>query len=938
MSDEPGPPTDDWSRLEELFARALELQPDERVTWVNTAVDDVDLRSELISLLEAHESSGRFDEVREEIGAVSAGGSEDAPSTPIPDRIGHYRTLESIGRGGMGTVYLAERADEQFQQTVALILLRRDLETEDLRQRFLAERQILARINHSNIARLLDGGITDEGQPYFVMEYVQGMPISQYCDDHRLDVVQRLRLFLEVCDAVQHAHRNLVVHRDIKPANILVNADGDAKLLDFGIAKVLDAEALPTDSAQTQTGYRLLTPDYASPEQFRGDAVTTASDVYQLGLLLYQLLTGHLPRPSESGSDQPPAPGSVTRELVRPSNAIHGTDTGIRERDHTSPDAVAIAAATIAAARSTTPDRLRRHLSGDLDNIVLKAVREEAERRYASVESFAEDLRRHIAGRPVTARPERIGYVATKFVRRHRVGVAASAAILILLVASLIGMTTTARRVARERDRAQQVSSILLDMFESASPDVSRGDTITVVQVLDRGAERVRTSLGDSPQLQGTMLGVISDVYDDLGQRSEAATLAREALDIRLSSLGPEHPETIANLNQLASLLSRRGQLDSALMYSERAVELAGRHQAGTLLHGFALRTHSYSWQQKGNIDRALPLLEESVTILRRLPGDSAQLQLAAGLVNLGWIHENRGQLDSAVSKLRESVAIRRALMDPTHPTLAYSVANLGEVLRKTGNLAEAEPLVVEAFSIRRQVYPQGHPEIALSQSTYARFLVQKGDLAGAEENYNEALAILLGAYGPQHVGVAQLQNRLGLFFLFQRGDAAAAEPFLRESASIFAGLRGASDPWTLIIEGNLATAVLAQDRNAEAATILGRVIPALEAAYSETAGILVRPLVDYGVVLTRMGLLDEAETVLRRAIAIEQVRDPQGVQNARAEVALGVCLLEQGSLNEAETLLVGARETLEASEGSDPYLNMAVSTLATLHERRGGR
>jgi tetratricopeptide (TPR) repeat protein len=389
---------------------------------------------------------------------------------------------------------------------------------------------------------------------------------------------------------------------------------------------------------------------------------------------------------------------------------------------------------------------------------------------------------------------------------------------------------------------------------------------------------------------------------------------------------------------QIASLLSTLGQADSALAYAERAVEQSVRYRPGSLLHAHALQAHSFAWQVKGNIERARPLIEAGIAVLRRLPSDSAQLRLASALVNLAFLDQNQGRLDSAVARMRESVAIRRALMDPTHPTIANSISSLGNFLMRAGNVSEPEPLLREALSIRRHVYPEGHPEIAESQEAYAQLQALTGDLAGAEENYNEALGFYLLAFGSRDVRVAQLRNRLGLFLLFRRGDPGAAEAQFRESASFFTEARGASDPWTAVVEGNLATALLAQGRTAEAAAIIQRVIPALEAAYSETGSALVRPLVDYGVVLTRAGRLSEAETALRRAIAIEQAIDPEGVQFARAEVALGVCLLEQNRLEEAEVMLVDARMKLEASTGSDPYRDWAVSALATLRERQGKR
>ncbi|MEJ2218869.1 MAG: serine/threonine-protein kinase, partial [Gemmatimonadota bacterium] len=281
---------DQWERAERLFAEALALPADERAAYVRGACDDPALCAEVLSLLEAHDATGPLDSIAEQLGAMAAVHADPPPPEPLPQRVGPYSVIRLIARGGMGAVYLAERAEEHFRYTVALKLLRRDLQSEELRRRFLSERQVLARISHPNIARLLDGGLTDSGQPYFVMEYVEGMPIDRYCDEHRLGVPERLRLFRTVCGAVRHAHRNLVVHRDLKPANILVTGEGEVKLVDFGIAKVLDPEAFPDDAPQTRVGQRLLTPEYASPEQLRGEPVNTASDVYQLGLLLCQLL------------------------------------------------------------------------------------------------------------------------------------------------------------------------------------------------------------------------------------------------------------------------------------------------------------------------------------------------------------------------------------------------------------------------------------------------------------------------------------------------------------------------------------------------------------------------------------------------------------------------------------------------------------------------
>ncbi|MEJ2678757.1 MAG: tetratricopeptide repeat protein, partial [Gemmatimonadota bacterium] len=842
-------------------------------------------------------------------------------------RVGPYSVVRLIARGGMGAVYLAERAEEHFRYTVALKLLRRDLQSEELRRRFLSERQVLARISHPNIARLLDGGLTDSGQPYFVMEYVEGMPIDRYCDEHRLGVPERLRLFRTVCGAVRHAHRNLVVHRDLKPANILVTGDGVVKLVDFGIAKVLDPEAFPDDAPQTRVGQRLLTPEYASPEQLRGEPVNTASDVYQLGLLLCQLLTGRLPR--LVGTD-PGTASPSTRDVTRPSamavaydpaRAAFGAASDSRQR---------------AAARDTTPDRLRRQLAGDLDNIVLLALQEEADRRYASVEQLDEDVRRHMEGRPVKARPRDPRYVAGRFIRRPRAGVAAAGIAAAALIAGAIGVSVQAERAARERDRAQEVSALLLDMFQNASPDVSHGDTITVVQVLDRGVGRIHTTLRDQPLLQAAMFALIADVYRDLGQRRKALPLAREALALHLAELGPEHRETIEDYDRLGEALLWAGQADSALVYTTRAAQLARRRLGRrSLLTGDVLQTQAMALQLSGDLDAAQPVLEEAVKIFRNLSGDSARLDLASALVNLAWLQENRGNLQAAVADMRESVAIRRAMLDADHPDLANSLSGLADLLSRQGNVAEAEPFAAEALAIQERIYPPDHPRPALARSAYARILEQTGDLDRAEESYRTSLQSLYKSAGPRTLQVAQALNDLALFLHFRRGDARGAAALFREALSIFAEKRGDDDVWTAIVQSNLAAVVCAQDRHGEAASMLESAIRALEAAYSPDAAILGGPLLNYGVALTGLGRFAEADTALTRATDIARASG-NSMYMARSDAARGLWLAAQDRDAEAEPLLAAALPVLHDAGMRDAVPRRAVDALIGLYTREG--
>ncbi|MEJ2218659.1 MAG: tetratricopeptide repeat protein, partial [Gemmatimonadota bacterium] len=584
----------------------------------------------------------------------------------------------------------------------------------------------------------------------------------------------------------------------------------------------------------------------------------------------------------------------------------------------------------------TTPDRLRRQLAGDLDNIVLLALQEEPDRRYASVEQLDEDVRRHMEGRPVKARPRNPRYVAGRFIRRHRAGVAAAGIAAAALIAGAVGMSVQAKRAARERDRAQEVSALLLSMFENASPDVSRGDTITVVQVLDRGAERIRTTLQDQPALQASMLGLIADVYQDLGQRRDAVVLAREALALHRTALGAEDPETIHDYTRLGEALLWAGQADSALPYTARAVELArkrlGRRSRETAA---ALQTRSLALQLAGNLDAAQPALEEAVEIYRALPGDSARLDLASALVNLGWIWQNRGDLQAAVTNLQESVAIRSSLLDPRHPSLAGSLSSLADLLSRQGNFPEAESAAVQALAIDERIYPPDHPFLAYARSNYARILEQTGDLDQAEALYRAALASVYRSAGPRSLDVAQALNNLALFLYFRRGDARGAEPLLREAISIFAEKRGDDDAWTATVEAGLASVLSAQERHDEAATILASTIPTLEAAYSPTGPSVGGALLTYGVTLTRLGRFAKADTALTRALAISRAGG-DSTYVARSQAARGIWLAARGRTAEADSLLARVIPILRASRMHDDIPHRATETLLELYTREG--
>lgn len=517
-----------WQRIEEIFRTVVDRPAVERDAYLTLACDgDDDLRREVLSLIERDTAE---DFIRDPIANTALAFTAKSTNDLTGERVGPYRVLRLIGRGGMGDVYEAERDDEQFRQQVAIKIIKRGMDTDFVRDRFLRERQILASLDHPRIARLFDGGATADGSPYFVMELVDGERITAYCRRHQLSVNDKLKLFRKVCSAVQHAHQRLVVHRDLKPSNILIDNGGEPKLLDFGIAKLLSPD-VGQSHTRTETALRLMTPEYASPEQARGEAVCTTTDVYSLGVVLYELLTERRPHEFKTYS-----PAEIERAIC---------DTEIEEPSK-------------AVDRMTgAPTRLARQLVGDLDNITLMAMRKEPERRYQSVEQFSEDIQRHLGGMPVVARKDTFGYRTGKFIRRHKAAVAILSLLMILAVATAV----QSARIARERDRANQeaataqaVTQSLVAMFEVANPGKARGNVITAKELLDQGADKVVRELKDQPVVQAKLLDTIGKLYQSIGLYDREQPLLEEALRLRRQALGSEHPDVATSLDHLGEV------------------------------------------------------------------------------------------------------------------------------------------------------------------------------------------------------------------------------------------------------------------------------------------------------------------------------------------------------------------------------------------------
>ena len=746
---------EDWQQIKSLFHAAVEMEGGERQAFLTEAcAGDEGLRRRVETLLVAHEEAGPFlvSPALVDAGVVSADERQqvlaDTAGLLAGQRIGPYEIVREIGRGGMGTVYLAVRADDNYRQQVAVKLVNRGMNTDAIIRHFVMERQILASLEHPNIARLLDGGATETGLPYFVMEYIEGQPITQYCDERRLTTAARLELFREVCAALQYAHQHLVVHRDIKPSNILVTAEGVPKLLDFGIAKLLtpgwEAE---TAAAPTASVLVMMTPDYASPEQLRGLHITTASDVYSLGVVLYELLSGHRPYHVRSRAPEEMARVVLQEEPLKPSAVINTTE---ESRSAEAPEPILITPESVGRQREGSVEKLRRRLSGDLDNVVLKALRKEPPRRYSSVQEFSEDIRRHLEGLPVRASPDTFGYRARKFTRRHKAGVLAAAVVAITLLTATV-ITTYQVRVARaERAKAEQrfndvrelANSVVFELHDSIQdlPGSTPSRELLVSRALEY-LDKLAGEAGQEPSLQLELAAAYDKIGDiqggfgtsHLGQRQKAGESYRKALAIR-EALASAAPHNVDFRRQLSTSYTKLGEMQWTELDIDGALEF----------HGKALAINK-------------PLAAE-------LPNDTQiKLDLAKSYQNFGYMHGAKNHADEALDNMRRAVALMEELAaaDP------HSVKIQNELARAYDNLAiiltELKADHAEALTLYRKSQKIGDTLLAADPTNTK---LQRGQAVG---DYN--VAMVSAKLGDTRTGLGSSRKALATFRKMSAAD-----------------------------------------------------------------------------------------------------------------------------------------------------------------------
>jgi eukaryotic-like serine/threonine-protein kinase len=831
----------------------------------------------------------------------------DVRSEPgVERRIGAYRVVRELGHGGMGTVYLAARADDQYQKQVAIKTIR-GLDSEEILRHFRRERQILAALDHPNIARLLDGGSTEDGLPYFVMERVEGEPIDLFCDERRLSVHERLRLFQGVCAAVQYAHQNLVVHRDLKPKNILVDAHGVPKLLDFGIAKLLNAEI----SGGAATGTALaMTPEYASPEQMRGQSITTATDVYSLGVVLYELLTGHRPYGREARNSLELARAVCEEEPERPSTSVGRTE----RRTLPSGSVQSTTPESASRTREGTPEKLRRRLRGDLDNIVLMALRKEPQRRYRSVEALSEDIRRFLEGRPVTAHKATVWYRTSKFVKRNAVGVGAAAA-LFLLAVGFAGVTSVqSRRVARERDRAnreaatsQRVSAFLVKLFEISEPGESRGNTVTARELLDKSVRDIEGTLNDEPNVKGTLLATMGQVYHELGLDRQALQLAEKAVTQLRSAPQPDQPAIATALVDCAVIQRSLGQYEKAEPLYREALAIEER-QLGPDHPDVARTLDSLGvlYQAVARYDEAEPLQRRALAILEKTAGPRSR-DVATALTNLANLFNLEGKYAEAESLQRRALDIQESLLGADHPEVASSLNNLATINFYLERYDTAEGLFRRVLALDERTEGPDHPDVAIALNNVANVAQVRGDFRTAEASFRRAAAIFENAGEPDHPTALVAYSNLATVYR-DTGRYAEAESLQRRALEADRKKLGPDSPDVAFDLHRLACVLAESGRAAEAEPMQRHAVDVIERALGPEHPTLAIALLVLGDVERAEGKLGDAEAAYERALGIsERALGPEAGDVADLRLRLAALAQDSGDGAKAAPLLAAA-------------------------------
>ena len=873
-----------------------------------------------------------------------------------------YKLLEELGSGGMGVVYKAEQI-KPVKRNVALKIIKLGMDTKQVVARFETERQALAVMDHPNIAKVFDGGTTETGRPYFVMEIVRGLPITEYCDKHKLTTRERLELLTHVCQAIQHAHQKGVIHRDLKPSNILVMVQEDKpvpKIIDFGIAKAIE-HRLTERTLFTEQGQLIGTPEYMSPEQaeMSGLDVDTRTDIYSLGVILYELLVGVLPfdpetlRSASFGEIQ-----RIIREKEPPKASTRLSTLGDTQT-------------SIAEHRKADPSSLRKELKGDLDWITMRAMAKDRTQRYASASELEADIERYIRHEPVVAGPPSTIYRIRKYIKRHKVGVAAAA---LVILAILIGITGTSiglfkavraeKRARMEAETAQQVSDFLVELFKVSDPSEARGNTVTAREILDKGADKIDRELKDEPLVRARLMNTMGEVYHSLGLYNDAQALLEKGLAIREQSLdpvdpavaesltalgnlfwrkgnyersrslheraleirkevfGPEHHTVASSLNNLANLLSDSGDYEGAKPLYERAVEIWEKTSGSDdtdlaiALNGLGLLLY-----EMGDYDEARPLYERSLAIYEKILG-AEHPDLTNPLMNLGMLLRAIGEYEKARSHYERSLAIEEKTFGPEHPHIATTLSNLAILHATTANFEAARPLFERVLAINEKALGPEHPKVGSDVTNLGIINAQMGDFKTARPLLERGLAIKEKALGPNHPRVANDINNLASL-LRDMGDSEAALPLVERALAIREKTLGPEHPSVASSLNALADVLVETGDFARVKPLFERALTIQEKAVGPDHADVATILNSFAEFLCKTQEYEEAKSLYERALSIkEKALGADHPEVARSLKGLGELLSKTGKHKQAQPLFERALRIQEDKLGPDhPYV-----------------
>lgn len=878
-----------WDLLKSIVDKALILSGSEKDLYLKSIYcENPDISVQVNELLRAIEES----EALKFMAPISQGQKElmsdlcdslkqhSHVKTWIDKIVGPYRITEKLGSGGMGTVYRATRIDGEFHQYVAIKFIKSGVDTEENIQRFRMEREILSALKHPNIAQIYDGGVTEDGLPYLIMEYISGQPIDRFCNKNRLTVGQRLNLFKQVCNAVQFAHSNLVIHRDLKTQNIHITDEGVVKILDFGVAKLLDADKTEFTLIETQPGQKFWTPQYAAPELVKGETVTTATDIYALGVLLHNLLTNMFPH-SMKGETLAEIE-SIIKEKP-PQSLIQSFANNPNQQE-------------CLKQRKISKAELKKILKGDLDALVLKAIRKEPAYRYASASQLLEEIERYQSGLPLLAQKGTLQYKTGKFIRRHKTGIA-TAAIFLMFFSGFGGFYTW--QISKERDRIQlesekseQVAQFLVDLFMANNPVDAQGVDLTGRELLQRGVERIE-NLSDQPIIQAEMFYTIGRVFRGMNQPEEALPLLEKALKLQNEYLQKDHPDIAHTLNMLGSVYWSDQKAEKAHPYLQKALEMRRRLYGDYHPDVFtSMNNLALVLKDLGKLNKAENMYLETLEARKEYYGNE-HAKIGVSLNNLAFLLQERGKYIEAETYYRQTVNMFRKLQGNQHSDVAIGLNNLGAVLHKLGKLDEAEEVLKESIAIRHKVYGEEHMKVGYALNNLALVQKDRNDFVSAGLTAQKSLSIFYKTHGNEHNNIAVTLSILGDIFKAERNYTKAEEYYLK----------------ALTMRRNLYG-----DQH-------------IQAAHS---------LKNLGTLYLDQRRSEKAEPVIREALTIYTKFYPAGDWRiAHLKMLLGSCLLDQIRYREAEPLFLEVYDTFNSIDGfAEQYVQEATNHLITLYEK----